>query len=221
MCRSVTTRLALALAVLMASTEGADGLTRFRKRHAVLLFAKAGEDVSVAIRCISASSGYSDSAAYIVLDPFGRPMAKGVVPVNKSEVVSFSPKTTGPHTIDVNPGMNAFSIEPNTRAWAVDISETWQLNVIAHSRDVYFWVPRAVESFTLKMRGEPGEVKVCDGSGRVVRTQSLPLYEQVELTLGVPAGQSGCAWRLKLDLKEDQAIIFPRAIPPYIAERPQ
>ena len=220
MSRPIAARLALALALVAPSIQGADAPTRFRKRHTIVLCAKAGEDVSATVRCVSASRGYPHNAAYIVLDPFGRLIAKGSASVGESRAIGFSPKTTGPYTIDVDPGMNAFCIEPNTRDWAVDISEGRQLNVIAHVRDVYFWVPQGVKSFTLRMSGEPGEATVCDGSGRVVRTQALPLYTRVEIALDVPAGQSGCAWRLKLDLQEDMAIVFPAAIPPYVAERP-
>lgn len=220
MVRSAFPKIAVLLALGAATAHASDRPTQFRKRHTIVLAAKEGERIAVKVTCVSASSGYVDSAGYLVLNPFGRKIEQGEASVGKSETVSFVARTAGPHVLDVDPGMNAFTIEPSTAAWAVDLSEKRQLNLIAQARNVYFWVPRGVASFTFKMQGEPGRVKVCDGEGRVVCAKSLPLYEQVEILISVPKGQGGCAWHLELDLREDQGIVFPPAIPPYVAERP-
>ena len=214
------TCLASLLALLAGPLLSADAPTHFRKRHTIVLYAKEGESVSATIGCLSASRGYSDKAAYYVLNPFGRLLTRGVVPVSEKRVVEFVAKTAGPYIIDVDPGMNAFTIEPSMELWAVDISDRRRLNVIDHARSLYFWVPKRTTSFTLKMQGEPGEVAVCDGTGAVVKRESLPLYKPVDVALDVPEGKAGCAWHLKLDLREDQGIVFPGAFPPYVAERP-
>jgi hypothetical protein len=163
------TRILICVTAVLLSLPGAlfsaDGPTHFRKQHAIVLYAAKGENVSAEIECLPASSGYPDSATYNALDPFGRLIERGVVPVKEKRVVSFTAETTGPHMIDVNPGMNAFTIQPSTELWAVDISDRRRLNIIGHARDLYFWVPKGTKSFTLKMQGEPGKVTCATAEG--------------------------------------------------------
>ena len=117
------TRCAACVLVLAAIASAAEGPTRFRKRHTLVLFAKEGEQVAATLHCLAASTGYPDNAAWRLLSPFGRIVAKGVVPVKETRQVRFAAKATGPYTLAVDPGMNAFTIEPSTATWAVDIRD--------------------------------------------------------------------------------------------------
>ena len=208
------------IALLASLAPAGEGPTRFRKRHTLILCAKKGERVETTVACLAASIGYADRATYQVLSPFGRTVAKGVVPPNDKRLVRVDAKVAGPYTLVVDPGMNAFTVEPSVATWAVDIRDGHRLNVIAHARDLYFWVPKGTKAFTLTLNGEPATLTVLDGAGRVAKTRTIPLYTTVEQLVPVPEGTDGAAWRLRLDLKEDQGVAFSENIPPYLAERP-
>ncbi len=210
----------LALVLLLSAPAAASAPTRFRKQHTIVFYAAQGEPVALKVRCLAASLGYKDDAAYAVLDPFGKLAAKGVVRVGREKTIRLTPRAAGAYSIHIDPGMNAFTIEPNVKQWAADISAAHRLNVIDHARPLYFYVPKGTSAFTLTLHGEPGKVALYDPAGALVKKADLPLYKTVTLRVPVAPGQDAASWRIELELKEDQSIAFPRFIPPYVAERP-
>ncbi len=206
--------------LLLSISAAASEPTHFRKQHTIAFYAKKGEPVALKVRCLRASVGYADNAAYTLLGPFGKLLEKGIVLVDREKTIRFAARVSGTYSIHVDPGMNAFAIEPSVRQWAVDISDGRRLNIIRHARPLFFYVPKGTTAFTLKMHGEPGKVAIYDGDGALVKEQTLPLYKPVEILLPVGKGKDAAAWRMELELAEDQGILFPPSIPPYIAERP-
>ncbi len=213
--------LVLLLAVFFTSVAALaqDEPTHFRKRHTLFIEAKAGQEITLVITAIRASLGYADALAYRIYGPTGKSAAQGRLEPGETETLSFTPDVDGLYVFDGNPGMNAFSVDVQGAAWAVNINETRQVNVIDRARPLYFYVPEDLRKFTLTFNGEAAKLKLSRPDGSQAAAQDLPLYETVVVTTPVEQGQNGW-WRLELELSEDQGIKFPEEIPPYIAEAP-
>ncbi len=180
--------------------------------------AKAGQEIPLELSAIRASTGYSDPLIYHIYAPTGKSVARGLVEPGDSETVQLVPKVDGLYVFDGNPGKNAFSVDVKGAAWAVNISENRQLNVIDEARPLFFYVPADLGELELVFQGEAASMKLLRPDGSAAAEAALPQYETVTITAPVE-GQSGW-WRLELDLSEDQGIVFPEGVPPYIADAP-
>ena len=211
----------LLLAVFLTSTAALaqDEPTHFRKRHTLFIEAKVGQEVTLVITAIRASLGYPDALAYRVYAPTGKSAAQGRLEPGETETLRFTPEVDGLYVFDGNPGMNAFSVDIQGAAWAVNISETRQVNVIDHARPFYFYVPAGLPEVSLTFSGETASVGLFRPDGSQAAEEKLPLYETVTVNAPVEQGQNGW-WRLELELGEDQGIKFPEDIAPYLAEAP-
>ena len=213
--------LLVLLTVTLASTSAVaqDEPTHFRKSHILFVEAKAGQEITLDITAIRASLGYLDALAYRIYAPTGKSAAQGRLEPGETQTLTLTPEVDGLYVFDGNPGMNAFSVDIQGAAWAVNISETRQLNVIDHARPLYFFVPADLGELTLVFNGEPATAKLFRPDGSQAAEQKLPTYETVTVTTPLEAGQEGW-WRLELDLAEDQGVKFPEEVPPYLAEAP-
>ena len=209
--------------VLAALTAGGalaqEQSTHFRKRHVLLVEARAGREVRLNATAISASSGYPDALAYRMIGPSGKSAAQGRLEPGSSREFRLTPEADGIYLLDCNPGMNAFRVDVQGAAWAVDIRAPRQLNVIGHARPLYFHVPASLAELRLTFSGEEAGMRLVRPDGSEALRRRLPQYERVTVT--TPAGKAHEGWwRLEVDLSEDQGITFPVEILPFVSEAP-
>lgn len=204
----------LSAALASAQTEP----THFRKQHTLLIVGSADRPITLHLTAIRASLGYPDALAWRLFAPSGETAAQGRLEPGESQTVEV-PGADGAYVLDADPGMNAFSVEVEGAIVAVDIGATRQVNVINIARPLYFLVPEDLRQVAFRFSGEAGTMALRTPDGTVIATRELPMYETVEVTVPVAAGQSGW-WRLDLQLSEDQSITFPAGIAPVVAEAP-
>ncbi|MBT3380886.1 MAG: hypothetical protein HN742_12715 [Lentisphaerae bacterium] len=218
MIRPLTVSLILiALSAGAATSTGAS--THFRKHHVLYVEARAGQEIRLTATAIRASLGYPDALAYRMYGPDGRSAAQGRLEPGEEREFTLKPREDGLYVLDCNPGKNAFRLDIQGAAWAVDISATRQLNVIDHARPLYVHVPGSLPELRLTFNGESATMKLLRPDGGEALNRKLPQYEKVSVTCPVGPGQAGW-WRLDLDLSEDQGILFPKEIPPFVSEAP-
>ena len=215
----VRTVISVLIAVTASALPAAGASTHFRKHHVLYVEARAGREIRLTATAIRASLGYPDALAYRVYGPDGRSAAQGRLEPGEERKFTLRPQKDGLYVLDCNPGKNAFRLDIQGAAWAVDISATRQLNVIDHARPLYVHVAESLRELRLTFNGEAATMKLFRPNGTEALKRGLPQYEEVAVTCPVRPGQGGW-WRLDLDLSEDQGIQFPEGISPFVSEAP-
>ncbi len=214
--------MALWLGVLCATTgRAADPPTQWRGAHTCLLAAAAPSAASIRLAAVSASSGYSDSLYYIWVDADGQTLARGTMAPGETRVLEASRPVVGLQRLRVDPGRNAFSLEPSI-AWCMDIRADHTVHTINHMRRLYFAVPAGLRELPISLdRDEAATVRIYGPDGSLAKQQSHEDFKGVEFTVNVPPGLDGRTWSLEGDLSQDLTLLLPPSVPPYVAEQPE
>ena len=212
---------ALVIGVLSATCcLAADAPTRWRGPHTCLLAATAPSRPSVTIAALSASTGYTDPLYYLWVGGDGETLVRGTMAPGETRVLQAPRLITGAQRLRVDPGRNAFSLEPSI-PWCMDIRADHTIHTINHMRRLYFAVPAGVRELPIWLdRDEAATVRIYGPDGRLVKQQSHEEFKGVEFTVTVPPGLDGRVWSLDGDLSQDLSLLLPPSVPPYVAERP-
>ncbi len=132
------------------------------------------------------------------------------------------------YTVLLEAGPNAASFDTPCQYWCADAAPEASLNIIAHARPVFFFVPKGAEQFRILFQtdapAETVQAEVVAPSGDVVEDQFV--RGKAEITVTVPEGADGKPWSLRLGkaaegvFEDVSGVHFSDNIPPYISDAP-
>lgn len=205
-----------------AGFEPSPGPARVRQRGRALLYAEAGETISLKVTNVRVTT-FRDTASYRLLDPDLKELAKGAVKVDESATVTVKAEKTGTHFVEIVPKGGSCTIESENRCLVLEASESEPLQVIYQMPVSYLYVPENAREFTLRVKcggeTEPVELVLTDPTGREVLRQSGALLEN-EFKISVPPEGRGKAWKLEMTPKEDVLFFLAGDVVPFLADHP-
>lgn len=207
--------------------EGFKGLpaSRLRGRGVVYLLSPGGGEVGLRISCIRLGR-YADAVGWAVVGPDNEELAAGNVGLNKTEETKVELPAGQVCALVVSAGSNTFSVN------ASDCYEAFPTRLRLCGRiapSLYFYVPPAVESFTVRVStGAEAETVKCDvvsPMGEIVAAIAGGFPTTREMEIKVTPADRGKIWRLVMGkaptgVFEDVGLSFSKEIPPYVAEAP-
>ena len=198
-----------------------------RKKGAFVLFAKAGETVTLRVKFAQVGK-YGDKPLKITaVAPSGTRVALGSVPFQETAELSFAAPETGLYRLPLSCGQNRMAVTGLSHPVAVS-SEEGAIPLIGLAGDLYFLVPAGTAQVGLFLygqgAGEAIKATVFDADGKLVwEKDNITLPEMCAPDLPAPARDQ--IWRLRLSKPtgttyEDNYVDL-RGIPPFLARDPR
>ncbi len=192
------------------------------------MLGEVGQKVSFALRLQTVGR----SEARVIPVHCVAPSGKDVVLMLESGgttnlVYGFVPEEKGAYRIHCEPGgLTAELIKSSAPACL--LGERGRLHLLSTTGDFYFWVPKGVSAFAIKLTGEGSGERVqatlFDPQNRLVQHQDN-IAEAMQMLRELPAPSEGGAWRLKLErptqnIMEDYFVEL-QGLPPWLASSPE
>lgn len=199
---------------------------RVRGKSSFVLYALAGEPVTMTI-AFGQLGRYTGTVAPVdVTSPTGKACARAEIPFQGEGEVSFTAPETGLYQVTVDPGTNWARIVRSNRPLSVSAVDG-SVHLLSTSGPLYFYVPPRTPEFGVKLFGEgSGEgikAALYDRDGQLVGEQdNITQAYQFEVARPEPEGR---VWRVELSpatiaFHEDHYLdLF--GIPPFLAGVPE
>lgn len=211
----------------IATAGTAEGSCNVRQRGKAewLVWAEAGDEVSLTIQIQSVGKAEPPDAPIAWFDPSGTETKLGKVAGTR--VVTFRAGTTGAQRIVCDPGPATASIPRSNRRVAMIASDRPKFHLIGPAGDLYFLVPSGTGAFAARVSGDgPGEsVKATlrDPAGKTIAQHDN--VETRQFLVDRPVSTSDEVWSLRLERPSrgvlEDVYVTPEGLPPILATRPE
>jgi hypothetical protein len=176
------------------------GSARQRGDVSMLLYARAGDTVSLTIRSLQVGQYAGQAMAVDVVAPSGAATRLGEVPFTQEATLEFAATEEGVHRVQYKPGANAAQVLRASHPLGLTAGRA-ALPLYTTTGDFFLFVPADVTEFGVKVFGEGGEgVKAAlyDAAGNLSGEQDN-IIEPHQFVVNRAATQQGEVWRLRVD----------------------
>jgi len=219
---------ALLLVTAVTGCEG-EGPVRFRHTNYMAFVPEPGKTVTIQLTSVPIGK-YTDPLKYRILNSESDVELSGTVGVGGKQEVTFSPKQSGLHVLELDAGWNSVACDVSI-PHAIVCHSGVILKTVRALDKLYFYVPTGTKQFTLHLqasvRGEGLAYRVLDPTGREASSGQGD-YDRVEkVKITVPPGTDSKAWSLSILRPEqkgigldDTEIYLGKELAPYLAPKP-
>ncbi|MCD6360777.1 MAG: hypothetical protein J7M38_07910 [Armatimonadetes bacterium] len=215
-----------------AATAQEQPRTILRHDSFVAFTAEAGETVRFAVTSIQRGPAYGTLMRVSIINPDSDTVFKHSVPLNASEVITYTARVSGLHVARMQTGWNLGTIEVIGRPWALVAWQRVPVNICGHMRPQYFFVPQYMDRVRLALSasvtGEGALVRICDPDGKVVFEEEGDFDKERLIEIEAPESTRGKTWSVTLSRPKAQGLALDdvqlylgRGLPPFLAEDPQ
>lgn len=202
------------------------GRVMLRHDNMLLLAAKQGRPVEIAMRCVPVGR-HASMLIWDVRNTKMRRIASGTVPRGASGTVRFTPEQDGIYLLGTSAGGCAYTVLSANVPLGILTSEG--ASFIHVAEPMYFHVPKDVDEFSITTQGwgaETVRVNVMSASGEQVATGQTSLARakgQIKVPAGDHAGKTWSLATVKADegVVEDYTIRLSTNIPPVLSLVPE
>jgi hypothetical protein len=192
--------LKLQPAAAVPAEKCAFGFAQVRTTGFFMLYAKAGDEVSLGVSFDQVGRYAGTTAPITVTGPTGESVATAEAPFQQQSTVSFKAPVTGVYRITAEPKQNRLSFKSSTHPLSL-LEDKAPIRLIHSAGEYFFWVPKGATTFGIRVAGESvGEAigaKLVDATGKVVQeVDNAVQTHQFEVDL--PAPSAGEIWSLRL-----------------------
>jgi hypothetical protein len=199
-----------------------------RRTGAYLLYAQAGDEVSLGFRHAQVGRYDGKPAPVVVTGPDGAAVQKGEIPFQSEGTITFRAPVSGAYRMAVDARQNRMAVVSSTHPICL-MGEGSPIRLICSAGDYYFLVPQGTREFAVRVAGEGmGEAvraELLNPAGEVVQqADDIVQTHQFEVLHEAPAVAAE-VWCLRLSRPgtiawEDHAVDL-RGIPPLLAPSPE
>lgn len=195
---------------------------RLRERAEYLMWAEAGRLVEITIQLQRVGRNPVQAAPVRAISPSGKEIRLPAAQGEAGTPCSFAPDETGAYRLICEPPSGTARITAANRP-ACLFSERRPFHLLGSSGELFFWVPKGVAEFAVKVSGgSPGEsvkASLCGPSGQVVEMKDN--IESHQFLVAGAAESAGSVWSLRLErpsegVLEDYYVLL-QGIPPVMA----
>ena len=202
--------------------------TLLRGRHTIFTNADAGDLLQIELFGHRLGR-YRDGAALLVFGPDGKQIGSASAAFGKAATIQVRAEAKGTYALVATASGNRFSVRVKNRAqsyWAEK-----RLHVCGYAAPLYFFVPRNVEQFDVRIGTgaelETVKARLLDPAGNAVAAKEGGFPSGVKLSARVRPEHAGKLWQLALTkakgpgVFEDVSVSLSENLPPYFSESPE
>jgi hypothetical protein len=192
--------LRLRPAAVATADKYAFGFAHVRSAGLFLLYAEAGDEVTLGVSFDQVGRYAGKTAPITVTGPDGEQVAKAEAPFQQQSKMSFRAPSTGTYRVTANPGVNSLSFVSSTHPLLL-LEDKGPIRLIQAAGEYFFWVPNGTTGFGIRVVGESvGEAiraQLVDPAGKIVQeVDNTVQTHQFEVDLPTPC--AGEIWSLRL-----------------------
>jgi len=203
------------------------GELRMRVKAHLVLYAQAGENVTLRFHHGQVGNYLGRPSPVTVADWSGKPVAQGSIEFQQEGELSFEAPAAGPYHVEIAPDGNYVRVVKSSHPLSLS-AEIEPIHLIGIGRQFYFYVPAGTREFGIKLWGEgSGEgvkATLYDAAGNQVdQKDDVTQAQQFDVTL--PEASRGEIWSLKTERAShiylEDYHIDVLGIPPLLAPSPE
>lgn len=195
---------------------------RLRERAEYLLWAEAENRVEFTLQLQRVGRNPVQAAPVLAISPSGKEIRLSVAQGEVGTACCFTPDETGAYRLLCEPPSGTARITASNRPVCL-FSERRPFHLLGSAGELFFWVPKGVAEFAVKVSGgSPGEsvkASLCDPAGRPVEVKDS--IESHQFHVAGEAASAGGVWSLRLERPSEGVLedyyVQPQGIPPIMA----